>query len=98
MAGHNTTPESIDRAALAQANYLGDVYAWVKKALIQWNQNAPDPATMNTLGYTNAADQQQVMQLQANLNAILKLFEGTDTAAYAHSMINDLAKLQGVGS
>lgn len=97
MAGNATTAQSIDRALYAQANYLGDVYAWVKKQLIQWQANCPDAATMTALGYTDATAQAQSEQHMANLNALLKLFEGTDTSAYAHSMINDLAKLQGVG-
>lgn len=97
-AGTNPTDTTtINQAATAQATYLGDMYATVKRYLIQWQVNAGSVSTLVAVGYTDASSQAQVLQLQSNLNTLVNVFEGNTSASYTpHSMISDLASLRGV--
>lgn len=97
-AGTNpTNSTTINQAATAQSVYLGDMYATVKRYLIQWQVNAGNSSTLVTVGYTDTSSQAQILQLQANLTTLVNVFEGNTSASYvAHNMISDIAALRGV--
>lgn len=97
-AGTNpTNATTINQAATAQSAYLGDMYATVKKYLIQWQVNAGNVSTLVAVGYTDTSSQAQILQLQTNLTTLVNVFEGNTSASYTpHSMIADLAALRGV--
>lgn len=97
-AGTNpVTTNTINQAATAQSMYLGDMYATVKRYLIQWQVNAGNSSTLTTVGYTDASSQAQILQLQTNLTTLVNVFEGNTSTSYvAHNMIGDIAALRGV--
>lgn len=96
-AGTNpTNSTTINQAATAQSVYLGDMYATVKRYLIQWQVNAGNTSTLVTVGYTDTSSQAQILQLQTNLATLVNVFEGNTSTTYTpHSMIADIAALRG---
>lgn len=97
-AGTNlTNTNSINQAATAQSVYMGDMYATVKRYLIQWQVNAGNSSALVAVGYTDTSSQAQILQHQANLATLVNVFEGNTSSVYvAHAMISDLAALRGV--
>lgn len=96
MAGNPINAQLIDQMSANDANFLGSVYAQCDKRYIQWVTNLPTTTSMSTVGYVNAADQEQILQLEWAFGMVKKLFEGTlaSTDLTSTPMIAMLAQFQ----
>ncbi|MGO8950221.1 MAG: hypothetical protein ACLQUY_21695 [Ktedonobacterales bacterium] len=96
MAGNSITPTLIDQMAAADASQIRDFLAWLERRIYQWSTNCGTNAQMTALGYSNAQNQAQILQLIANLNTLNSCFIGGQTASNTHDMRPDLADFQGI--
>lgn len=96
MAGNPVNSSIVNSMAANDAAYIGQFYAWVKKRLIQWQANAGTAAELTALGITATADQNAILALVADLDVLMQVIEGTQSAANTRSIVTDLAALTGL--